>query len=99
MGSAIAIGIALLALGGCGGQGVGLGGFRIQPGSETVYLLAAGDPARACRSAAGPASEATPPSVRIARCSLVGSSLVCEDDEVRCAVPTTRGRPDGPGAD
>ena len=81
----VAVVVLVLALAGCAGRGLTLGGVKFEPGSETVYVLAEGDADRACRrERAGADPPVVPPSARVARCSFVGSSVVCADDDVPC---------------
>jgi hypothetical protein len=88
VGPAVAALLLLLGTAACSGRGLSVGGLRIEPGAETVYFVAAGDPARACRDAAARAQAA---SARVARCSLVGSTFACEDDDVPCRAPGAAG--------
>jgi hypothetical protein len=82
----IALVVLVIAAAACTGRGLSVGGVRIEPGIETVYVVAEGDPTWACRRTA-PEDQTTRPTARVARCSIVGSSFICADDEVPCRLP------------
>ena len=78
----------LLALGlaGCASQEIAVGNVRIEPGAEGVYVLGRGDASRACRDAAVRATSLGTRSTtaRVARCNVVGASIVCAEEEISC---------------
>src|SRR5262245_2951754 len=80
--------VALIAFGltGCASNDVSVGGVRIEPGAETVYVLGRGDANRACHDAAVMAAAlgTATSTARVARCSVVGASIVCNEEEITC---------------
>jgi hypothetical protein len=85
-GALAAVTLLVLGLTGCASQEVSVGGVRIEPGSETVYVLGRGDAGRACRAAAVMAASlgTATSTARVARCSVVGASIVCSEEEISC---------------
>jgi hypothetical protein len=81
--------IAMLALGfaGCASQEVSVGGVRIEPGTESVYVLSQrSDAGTACRDAAvrAVALGTSGSTARIARCTVSGSTITCAEEEISC---------------
>lgn len=85
-GALAAIAMLMLGLAGCASSEVTVGGVRIEPGTESVYVLSQGDASTACRDAAVRAAAlgTAESTARVARCSVIGASITCHEEQISC---------------